>query len=186
MTFWWTTLPLLPLLAWERVVLADGTEVKVDTVLEVDAAGESRRIFGLTDVMEIPEDPADIAMVGDDYDLAHCNNLYYDPDGDLMLVTSHTFGVVFAVERSTGDVAWLIDPDGNWIDDPVPFDDYHWEVHHGSVLREPHSVQLLEDHRLLMFNQANYPAQESSCSHALELTWGEEGGGRSAGMDRWF
>ena len=95
-------------------------------------------------------------------DWSHINGLTYSAAANAYYVTMTFNDGVARIDRETGDLTWVLSPDGG---------DFQMEV--PGSLSSPHSVQLLDDGGLLVFNRGQYDRPGNS-SFVSELVLDEQ------------
>lgn len=151
-------------LGWQLHTLDDGRLIVGDTIVEVDAAGNSRTAWSVfDDFVPDPTAAMENRYPGDPTipDWSHVNGLTYDAEqGDYYVTMTWNSGVA-RVARGTGELVWMLSDDGG------DFVDTGDEV----MVWLPHSVQRTAE-GLLLFNRAD-PRVPSSCSEATDVVLDE-------------
>jgi hypothetical protein len=156
-------------LGWSVREFADGTRRLLgDTIVELRPDGTSSTVFDLFDHVT-PDLSAeyDPVVVGGDAtdveDWSHVNSIAYDEASDAYFVTGTYNHSVLRVDRATGNLSWTL------TDDPLTSD---WEMRSSErELQMPHSVQLVDDDTLLVFNRGEFGdgASPTPCAFVSEL-----------------
>ena len=88
-----------------------GQQIAGETIVEVHADGSVREVWNLFDHL----DPADSSMGAgslpccpDAQIWAHLNHLHYDRNEDAYYATARNLDAVFKVDRSSGDLVWML------------------------------------------------------------------------------
>lgn len=148
----------MAVLTWEIRDFGD-QRLLGDRIVVVQADGTSTDLWGSFD--EIPVDlgtqwptgfyPQDITV----RDWSHVNGISWDAEADDLLVTMSVYDGVARIDGNSGETEWFLgDSESDLTHAPA-----------GAVLTNtPHSVQALDDDKVLVFNR-NQPA----CSFAAEI-----------------
>ena len=126
-----------PLAAWEPNTLVG------DVLLELDPDGTIRRKWDTLELLD-PYRFAYDSLVGDHWDRhygmpvadwSHANGIDYDPVTDIILLSLRHQDAIVALERTTGEIAWISGPHANWVPpwselllEPVG-EPFHWHYH---------------------------------------------------------
>ncbi len=151
------------MLGWE-IRDFDGRRLMGDTIIEFDEEGNSTVVWSVFDSLT-PDlsETYDLGWYPDDptvEDWTHVNSLAYSPDEDAYYVTMTLDDGVARVDRSTGEMTWLM---GTAVGD--------FETPDGQRLfARPHSVQPL-DGLLVVFNRFNAGREGGSCAHSVEVAY---------------
>jgi len=156
-------------LGWTVRPFADGTrELLGDTIVELHPDGTSTTIFDLFDYV-VPDlsttyDPVSVnGNATSVEDWSHLNSITYDEASDAYLVTGTYNDSVLRVDRATGSLSWTL------TDDPADSD---WEMRSSErEIQMPHSVQLVDDDTLLVFNRGEFGDVDSPapCAFVSEI-----------------
>ncbi len=130
-----------------------------ETLVEVDEQCGLRTVWDFIDAMELDlDEPFMESLFGDDIEVpAHLNSLSYDPEADLLLVTAANRQGVYAVDRQSGETAWVLARKGG---------DFTASGDEEDLAFDPHSAEAV-DGGVLVFDRG---FGEGACSAALEYT----------------
>ena len=134
------------------------TKVIGDVIVEFTRAGEivkEWRCFEILDPFRIGYGSLGGFWWGRGYpdscDWSHCNGIDYDPRDDSMLLSFRCQDAVVKLQRSSGDIVWILGPHDNWRkpwSDKLltPDGDLEWQYHqHDPSLTSRGSVMLFDN-----------------------------------------
>lgn len=154
-------------------------DVVGDALVEIDEGGtELRTIWSTWDMvgdalpMMDPDDDSGFYPQGLDW--AHANNLVYDPTDDTYLVSLRNLDRLLKIDRQTGDVLWQLGGDQS---------DFTQTA--GRAFIGQHSPSWTEDGTLLLFDNGDFPADNSKVvefevdqdARTYGEIWSYDGGG---------
>ncbi len=150
---------------------ATGGLVHGDRLFEVALDGAAREIWNMFD--DYPHEWGETTRVphpdGDFVEWAHANGVGYDASEDDFLLSLPDIQTIARVDRASGDLVWRVgEQSGEYVLDGAA----------APTLDMPHSVQVLDDGALLVFNRRG----PGRCSGAAELAL-DPAGGRA--WERW-
>ena len=145
----------IAVLASEVGVTDDGVFVIGDLLLEIGLDDDVVEVWNLFD--QFPHElgtlsPSTEKPVGF-VDYAHANSVTWDPAAGDYLIGLSNLASIARIDGATGELKWLLS--GNPNEGDFASDE--------TLVDEPHSVQILEDDNLLIFNR------HFSCAEALEV-----------------
>lgn len=145
----------LAVLAFQVRTDSDGVRIRGDRILEVGLDGELVEVWNMFD--DYPHDLGPTSVSSDPFgpsvEWAHANGLNYDPAEDAYLVSLHEIGVIASVDAASGALNWRLGEGGEYESGPR------------KVVDSPHSVQVLDDGNVLLFNRRGV----GECSGAVEV-----------------
>lgn len=149
----------IAVLASEVRETESGLVIRGDRLIELSPGGERVEVWNMFD--DFPHDWGETVVLEPQgprpfTEWAHANGLTFDAASGDYVISLPDVGRIVRVERASGALVWALGDDGGDFDTRgVP----------GRAVEMPHSVQLLDDDRLLVFNRRG----PSTCSSVLEL-----------------
>jgi hypothetical protein len=151
-------------IGWE-IREVEGRKILGDTLVERSPEGVERRLWSTWDSFEpdmTQTYPNLYAADPEVEDWSHVNGLHYDPTEDALYATMTFNNGVAKVDRASGELVWVLsNVDGDFtLETP-------------DLLQLPHSVELLDNGNLLVFNRGQLGTVDGY-SHVDELVVDQE------------
>jgi hypothetical protein len=136
-----------------------GDRIRGDRILELRPDGEVVEVWNIFD--DYPHTLGTTTVSSDSWshsvELAHANGLTYDAYENAYLVSLPDLGTVASVDAETGALNWRLGEESDFNESGVSGD--------LKMVDMPHSVQMLDDGHVLLFNRRNL----GDCSGAVEV-----------------
>ena len=151
-------------IGWE-IREIDGRKILGDTLVERSPEGVERVVWSTWDWFEpdLTQSYPNLYVADPEVeDWTHVNGLHYDPIEDALYATMTFDNGVAKIDRASGELIWVLSQtDGDFT------------LENPDLLQLPHSVQLLENGNLLVFNRGQLGSVDGY-SHADELAVDED------------
>jgi hypothetical protein len=142
----------------ENPLFVDETTVRGDRIIEIQPDGSQREVWNIFD--DFPHHLGETVIVeGQDIrhtEWAHTNGITHDPVQDDYLLSLPGISAILRVQRGTGELVWTLQNDGG---------DFTTSGLSEDLIANPHSVQVLEDGSVLVFNRR----KPGECSDVTEI-----------------
>jgi len=142
-------------IATEKIDLDSGISIEMDKLMERTPSGEERLIWSAyenKDMLGIDVDNLEYTNQG----LTHANAVTYDTDNDAYLVSLAAFPRIVQIDRSSGEINWILDGQGQIGLDFTPT--FEWLM--------THKVAPVEGNKILAFVNNT---TENTCSIIIEV-----------------